>query len=225
MSGARIYFARMQTRRRLHLFAACWLGFGAASPLPAADKDTAPLLDILLRFKSDPAALEQLQDTGRKMTAECVPCHGENGLADKELISNLAGQNPDYLRLQIEALTSGTRKHIAMSSSLEKLFPEERATVALYFASLAVPARPVEAAAQARGGEIYANRCRSCHGPDAYGTATVPRLAGQRTDYLRWTITNIQRGKPRPVPVMEDSCRGLTRRDIADLADFLSALP
>lgn len=202
-----------------------WLGTGVASAALAAEKDTATLLDILLRIKTDPAALEQLQTTGRKMTAECVPCHGGNGITDTALISNLAGQNPDYLLLQFEALISGTRKHLSMSASLGKLFPEERATIALYYASLAVPARPAETTAMARGARLYEELCLKCHGRDAYGTATVPRLAGQRTDYMRWTLANIQRGKPRSIPIMEGACRALSKRDIADLADYLSALP
>lgn len=217
----------MRKRRRV---AAClvilsWLGFGLFAATLAAEKDPAPLLDILLRLKADLPALEQLQTTGRKMTAECAPCHGENGLSAKELISNLAGQNPDYLLRQMEALVSGTRKHISMSPSLDKLFPEERATVALYYASLSVPAQSADAPAVARGARLYQKRCLACHGRDAYGTATVPRLAGQRRDYMRWTLAAVQRGKPRPIPEMEASCRGLSRQDIADLADYLATLP
>jgi cytochrome c553 len=215
----------MHTRVHISLIAASWFVLGAAWAAPVPEKDPVPLLDILLRLKSDAAALERLQERGRQMAAECVSCHGENGIATKELMTNLAGQNPDYLLRQIEALISGDRKHIAMSSSLEKLVPEERAAVALYYASLPVPARPAETTATARGAGLYEKGCMSCHGRDAYGTATIPRLAGQRADYLRWTLANIQRGKPRPVPEMQAVCRDLTRDDIANLAAYLSALP
>jgi cytochrome c553 len=225
-TAATIYTRTMYAYRRLPArLAVMWLGICAPLAPLAADTNTAPLLEKLLKLKADPAAVETMQAAGREKGAECARCHGENGISDMELVSNLAGQNPDYLLRQMNALASGARKHLSMGESLDRLSAAERESLALYYASFAVPGRVGDASSVARGALLYEKRCLSCHGRDAYGTATIPRLAGQRTDYLRWSIRNIQRGTPRRTPEMADAVRGLTGRDIADLADYLPTLP
>jgi cytochrome c553 len=202
-----------------------WLGLCQPAAALAAESDATLLLERLLKLRSDPASLELLQAEGRRQAATCARCHGENGISERELVSNLAGQNPDYLLRQMDALAGARRRHLAMVSALDGFSPADRELVALYYASMAVPPRSADAGASARGARLYEQRCLSCHGSDAYGTASVPRLAGQRTDYMRWTLANIQRGKPRPLPVMENACANLSKGDIADLAEYLSALP
>jgi cytochrome c553 len=73
---------------------------------------------------------------------------------------------------------------------------------------------------------IQQHRCDFCHNQDFSGEQNVPRLAGQREDYLvkamREYRSNTRRGYDA---AMADVMVPLTDADIVDLAHFLAHLP
>ena len=75
------------------------------------------------------------------------------------------------------------------------------------------------------------NNCASCHGKD-YNTPidpTYPKLAGQYKDYLEHALIAYQRGVDGPNgrgnAIMGGQAKPLTRKEIADIAAYLSSLP
>jgi cytochrome c553 len=72
---------------------------------------------------------------------------------------------------------------------------------------------------------IQQHRCNFCHNQDFSGAENVPRLAGQREDYLvkalREYKSNARRGYD---PSMADVMVPVTDVDILDLAHFLARL-
>lgn len=72
--------------------------------------------------------------------------------------------------------------------------------------------------------------CASCHGPEAKGEGTFPRLAGQLHDCVLTKLVNWSRergqdsAKPDTSVIMEPIVHGLTEQQIAAVAAYLSHL-
>ena len=82
------------------------------------------------------------------------------------------------------------------------------------------------AAMAADGAAIYRTNCASCHGPDALGNGTYPRLSGQHADYIVKQLGVFQRTDERPEgAVMKVVAHGLSETEFADVAAYLQALP
>ena len=67
--------------------------------------------------------------------------------------------------------------------------------------------------------------CGTCHLPDYRGQQQVPRLAGQRLDYL---LSAMQQFRDKPGPgrdtIMAATLRGLADAQLNQLAHYLSSL-
>ena len=87
---------------------------------------------------------------------------------------------------------------------------------AVLFASTAVMAGESDA------GKEKSKVCAACHGPDGNSqSADFPRLAGQHEDYLARALGDYQSGA-RKNPIMAPQAAKLSKRDIADLAEYFS---
>lgn len=80
---------------------------------------------------------------GKKLyTAKfCITCHGKEGVSVAPNYPNLAGQNPEYMKVQIRDIISGKRKNkmtLLMTSNpvVMKITDEEIAAVTEYLAKL-----------------------------------------------------------------------------------------
>jgi len=71
---------------------------------------------------------------------------------------------------------------------------------------------------------FFSKSCSSCHGPDAMGTTTYPRLANKKESYLIKKLKDFRAGKAETVSqqMMAQFARKLDDENIADLAYFLS---
>jgi len=65
--------------------------------------------------------------------------------------------------------------------------------------------------------------CGTCHLPDYSGRQQIPRLAGQREDFLLYAMKQF-RDHPGPGrdTIMSASLYGLKDRDLSDLAHYLT---
>lgn len=70
------------------------------------------------------------------LVADCVPCHGADGIAKFAEVPNLAGQNALYLLDQLRAFHTGKRAHKEMRYMARKMTEEEMEAIAAYFAGL-----------------------------------------------------------------------------------------
>jgi len=84
-----------------------------------------------------------------------------------------------------------------------------------------------DAARAARGAEVAGRlRCAGCHGADFAGGKQVPRIGGQREDYLLAALQGF-RGARRLgyTPAMTEALAGTTPDELQDLAHFLAHAP
>ncbi|MBV8602513.1 MAG: cytochrome c [Candidatus Eremiobacteraeota bacterium] len=88
--------------------------------------------------------------------------------------------------------------------------------------SAASPAPGATSADVAKGRELYAARCASCHGPTGVEGGIGPSLRGEMK---RRTRTAIAAAIENPVPPMPKLAPAvLTRRDVADVAAYVETL-
>ena len=76
----------------------------------------------------------------------------------------------------------------------------------------------------AAGETLYQESCKNCHGPEAQGMASFPKLAGHEADYLTDRLTRYRAGE-RVGPntaLMRPHAQDLSDQEILDLAAYIS---
>ncbi len=205
------------------LLVACSLGWtsgtGSAADQPAPASSAAPGVETLA-------------------AKQCASCHGPRGLSADPGIPQIAGQQRDYLEVQLRAFRAKNRADPAAHDTMWKvaatLDDETISALADYYAALpAAKGRfgARDAARIARGRRLYGSgdrshsspACAACHGIEAEGQSVVPRLAGQHATYLRAQIEAIQ-SQMRKSPVMHGMIRDMSLADIEALSDYLESI-
>jgi cytochrome c553 len=179
------------------------------------------------RLMADPALRQQAYQAGQERIRFCGHCHGENGNSKRDYIPNLAAQNPVYLFHSFEKFASGERADFVMSKLAQNLTLEDRVNVAVYFSQQKVlPSTAVSDPALSRQGEaLYQRTCSVCHGSQAEGRETMPRLAGQSAVYVRTALTRFRDNDPsRAGSVMMGIASNLSQPEIQALAAYLEQL-
>lgn len=171
----------------------------------------------------------------------CEVCHGPSGQGFQGYypIPRLAGQQPEYIKNQLEAFDERRRVNPIMFNVAHVLSPAMQTALATNFNKF--NAKPVGGGQKdlvATGKKIFeegiANSdvppCASCHGTEAKGDGQFPRLAGQLPDYVFKKLTNWskERGqnpaKPDTSAIMQPIAHSLTESQIKAVAAYLSYL-
>lgn len=182
--------------------------------------------DRLKAIQADPAALKSAIEAGKKASAFCVNCHGDDGISKIPEVPNLGGQNPAFLLEQIRKFGSGERKDQFMQGLIKVLKDEERVQIALFFGSQTIQPSKADKALVPRGKDLYTRLCVRCHGEAARGDATIARLAGQQIPYLQVTITRYRDNTGvRNNQLMSIATASLKNDDITAIANYLTQLP
>ncbi len=190
------------------------------SAIPWGGRHALALAAVLL---AQPAAgLQTLRDTLKV----CATCHGEDGTSRRQSVPSLAGQPEIFLTNQLIFFREGLRESQDMTPQAEKLTDPDIEAIAAHYAGLAPRSNdaPADEPLLARGSALARTlRCGTCHLPDFSGRQQMPRLAGQREDYLSKAM-RAYRDETRggPDTTMNDILRGVGDADIAALAHFLS---
>ena len=174
-------------------------------------------------------------------TDYCKTCHGVSGQGFRGSfpMPRLAGQQPEYLKNQLQAFIDRRRTNPVMFNVAHVLSPPMLEGLSSYFKNL--DPKPLGGAPKdlvADGKKIYEEGipsadvppCASCHGPDAKGADAFPRLAGQLHDYIYRKLTNWdkERGQDKSKPdnsaIMQPIAHDLTEAQIKAVAAYLSYL-
>ena len=174
-------------------------------------------------------------------TDYCKTCHGVSaqGFRGAFPMPRLAGQQPEYLKNQLQAFIERRRTNPVMFNVAHVLSPPLLTALSTYFQELnpkPLGGGPKELAAA--GKKIYEEGvpsaevppCASCHGPDAKGADAFPRLAGQLNDYVFRKLTNWdkERGQDKANPdtsaIMQPIAHQLTEAQIQAVAAYVSNL-
>jgi cytochrome c553 len=174
-------------------------------------------------------------------TDYCKTCHGVSGQGFRGSfpMPRLAGQQPEYLKNQLQAFIDRRRTNPVMFNVAHVLSPPMLEGLTTYFQDL--NPKPLGGAPKelmTEGKKIYEEGvpsaeippCASCHGPDAKGADAFPRLAGQLHDYVYRKLTNWdkERGQDKAKPdnsaIMQPIAHNLNEAQIKAVAAYLSYL-
>ena len=180
---------------------------------------------VLVLLAALPVAAAALEER----LAPCLACHGEKGQSDKPEVPSLGAQPAFYVMVQLYMFRERLRTVEPMHAMTQGLTDDELRRLADVIAKLPPP-RPVEepgdpARLERARALIQQHRCNFCHNPDFSGEQNVPRLAGQREDYLvkalRAYKNNTRRGYDA---AMAEVLYPVSDADILDLAHLLAHL-
>jgi len=201
---------------------------------------TALLVYVLPMAETRAAERRVMGDVQAKL-AYCEDCHGRaaQGFHGYFPIPRLAGQQPEYLKNQLEAFIERRRTNNVMFNVAHSLSPGMIAALAADFRALNPPPLGGGARHLIRTGEkIFQNgvpeanvaACAACHGPEGQGSGETPRLAGQLPDYVYNKLINWskERGQNPTEPdisaVMSPVAHSLTRPQVEAVAAYLCYL-
>ena len=181
-------------------------------------------LTQMQQVKTNPLALEKALKLGQERSMLCGYCHGKDGNSVKNYIPNLAQQNAEYLLKQFEMFSSGERKSYVMQQLSRSLSAAEKINLSLYYSSMQVAASE-EISGSTIGHDKYQGFCFACHGEKGLGNKDLPRLAGQKKEFLVKTLTAFKEGKKsRSTSPMVKIMGAVKDSDIEPLADYIASM-
>jgi cytochrome c553 len=167
----------------------------------------------------------------------CAWCHGPS-LQGYATAPRLAGQTREYIQSQLQSFGKHARDNPLsrqyMWGAPVHLSPAAAQELAAYIASL--PPRPAndgDESLYARGRALYfaghqqgnIPACAACHGPQAQGAGSIPRLAGLSYSYLKRRLKQWAQGYHAAAgPPMPGISTDMSSADIDAMASYLSFL-
>jgi cytochrome c553 len=164
----------------------------------------------------------------------CSSCHGAEGRSVSPTFPRLAGQQEEYLAVQLKAFRDHSRAdphaHTYMWGMAARLSDATIDGLASFYAkqepALGTPGGQAEMAA---GEKIFHDGiaatevppCMACHGEKAEGAGVIPRLAGQHRSYLEEQLEAFA-SNARANEIMHANSKNLTAEQISQVAAFLA---
>jgi cytochrome c553 len=173
-----------------------------------------------------------------RISSNCMICHGMTGHNTiYPIVPKLAGQLKGYLEWQLKQFKD---RHNADQNGVIYMWPVAQSLdaakikeLASYFASQkpAMQSSGVEHSGTNEGKVIFTRgisqeqipACMECHGSDAQGAGTFPRLAGQRYEYIVQQLKYFHSGT-RASTKMNQVAKNITVAQMKDVAAYLSSL-
>jgi cytochrome c553 len=171
------------------------------------------------------APLSFAQDVSAKLVV-CGACHGADGNSTMSGTPSLAGQPKIFLENNLIMIREGLREIPVMKGQLDGLTDPQIIAIAKFYSSQMLKPEPGKRddALYERGQLISKQAlCGTCHLPNYVGREQMPRLAGQREDYLlhsmRQFTSNNAKGRDT---IMAASLYGMNDDDLKAIAHYLS---
>jgi cytochrome c553 len=166
-------------------------------------------------------------ETIAERAAPCRACHGEKGQSETENTPSLGAQQAPYALIQLFMFREKLRVFEPMNEMAKALSDDDLRMFSDFLATLPKPAPPADTGDPARLQRAQAlvqqHRCNSCHNTDFSGKDNVPRIAGQREDYLAKTLREYKDNSRHGYDAtMAEVLQPVTPEQIADLAYFLA---
>ena len=215
-------------RRQLAAAAAAFvLGAAASGPVAAQAKKPAA-------SAARPASTANATNAiyAERFATVCAACHGANGRSDMAGTPVLAGQHSLYAITQLFLFREGRRTNEGMVAVAKPMTDADLRGFSDYIGTLApvpppAPATPPDAARMAKGQALaQQHKCVFCHGTDLAGGQGVPRIGGQKEDYVRTTLLGFKTGeRPGYTRAMTEALSQVPADDLGLLAYYVANLP
>lgn len=181
------------------------------------------------------AATPAFAADGKALFADkgCTACHGEDAKTPlQEGYPKLAGQNADYVFLQLKDMKAGTRANALVPDTMKPIVDElteaELRALADYLGSLDRFTPPTaHGPADSPGKKLYLTKtCIACHGKE--GTKPVlksyPYIAGQDKGYMLQQMADIKSGARANggVAAMQPVMHLVNAEEIDAITEYLS---
>ncbi|RTZ39242.1 cytochrome c4 [Candidimonas sp. SYP-B2681] len=180
---------------------------------------------LLAAFFSGLTSGAQAQNISAKLM-RCVACHGADGNSQQEGVPSLASQPKIFIENQLVMIREGMRNIPIMQGVLDGVTDEELTAMATHYAALPLTSPPADRQQSLYVmGEKLARemRCGTCHLPNYVGREQMPRLAGQREDYLLQSMRQFKSNQAvGRDTIMAAALYGASDDDIKALAYFMS---
>lgn len=170
-----------------------------------------------------PASAQSFAD----LWSTCLACHGEKGKSETPETPSLGAQSSAAMLIQLYLFREKRRQNEIMVEIAKTMTDADLQKYADAIAKLPPP-KPVadtpDAARMERARDLVTkNHCNSCHNPDFSGRDNIPRLAGQREDYLIKALRDYKSGvRPGYDPQMAEVLAPVTDAQIADMAYYVA---
>ena len=160
--------------------------------------------------------------------AACAACHGADGNSATAGTPSIAGQPKIFLENYLVLTREGLRGNDVMRGLLKGVPDKDLVAMAKHYSVLKASPQnlPVDKKLFARGKAIAAgNRCASCHEKTFHGREQMPRLAGQREEFLAEVMLQYrQNRRPGGDTMMNAALHGIPEADFKALAHYFSRL-
>jgi cytochrome c553 len=160
----------------------------------------------------------------------CLSCHGPDGNSTTPGIPSIAGQPKLFIETQLVLMREELRPAPQMLPLVKGMKDAEITRLAEHFSRL--PAKsmatgPTDPKLLKQGAaRAKALRCGVCHTADFGGQNQIPRLAGQREEYLRSEMLAYRDGNRKGGDtIMAAALYGVKDDEIKALAHFLARRP
>lgn len=161
--------------------------------------------------------------------AACAACHGADGHAPMPGVPHLAGQPRLFLENRLVMIREGLSVVPSMKGLLDGLTDEDLVALSRHYAAMPLRAEraPRDTVRAGRGAAVSQRAaCGGCHLPDYRGQEQVPRLAGQREDYLVQSMRDFAAGRTGGRDTaMTNALLGVSDEELLDLAHHLATVP
>ena len=167
-------------------------------------------------------------EAGRTKAQACAACHGPDGNPVVPNTPALAGQTWRYLYIQLRDFKEGRRNNPVMSPMAAPLSRQDMLDISYYFA--AQPLKPGDFKAddaKVKLGKAKADEtlCTMCHLGGFAGQNEIPRVAGQRYDYIVQQLRDFKaRTRNNDAGNMTSVAQTLSEADIENLGHYLASL-
>ena len=159
----------------------------------------------------------------------CAACHGVNGRSDMPGTPVLAGQHSLYTITQLFLFREGRRNNEAMIALAKLMKDADLRGFSDFIGTLPpvpapAPAAPPDAARMNKGQTLaQQHKCVFCHGTDLAGGQGVPRIGGQKEDYVRATLQGFKSGdRPGYTRAMTEALSQVPAEDLNLLAYYVA---
>ena len=144
----------------------------------------------------------------------------------------LAGQPSFYAITQLFLFREGRRSNAGMTAVAKTLTDDDMRGFADFIGTLPAvaappPATPPDAARIDKARALATeHKCVFCHGADFSGGNQVPRIAGQREDYLQMSLRGFRTGtRPGYTQAMTAALSQIPLEDLDTLAYYVARFP